>query len=203
MSPGWQRPAPGAIRLKASVRDAVCGRSMGARRPRRCGLPGFLAGRRIAFRSDRKAMSGGESRLDHLGGLEHDVRNCRGSRSWKQDWHCGFVGWTSRSIGPAGMLPFATVCCCLGLSDTCPSHAAALFDGRHDLELTQAQVAALRLAPSGPVRAEDVGDLQGGTPHEGGLRRRQHVQWADHLAQHLGGHVGVHRGGLQPMDFSP
>src|SRR5206468_3367233 len=79
--------------------------------PGRSGLPGFLAGRRIAFQSDRKAMSGGESRLDHLGGLAHDVRNCRGSRSWKQDWHCGFVGWTSRSIGPAGMLPFATVCC--------------------------------------------------------------------------------------------
>jgi len=52
--------------------------------PGRCGLPGFSAGRRIAFQSDRKAMSGGESRLDHLGGLEHDVRNCRGSRSWKQ-----------------------------------------------------------------------------------------------------------------------
>jgi hypothetical protein len=39
--------------------------------------------------------------------------------------------------------------------------AAALLDGRHHLELTQAQVAALRGAPAGPVRAEDVGDLQG------------------------------------------
>ena len=51
--------------------------------------------------------------------------------------------------------------------------AAALLDGRHDLELAQAQVAALRLAPGGPVGAEDVGDLQGGPPHGAGLRGLQ------------------------------
>ena len=43
--------------------------------------------------------------------------------------------------------------------------AAALFDGGHHLELTEAQVAVLRLPPSRPVGAEDVRDLQGGAPH--------------------------------------
>jgi hypothetical protein len=48
---------------------------------------------------------------------------------------------------------------------TTERRAAALFDGRHDLELTQAQVAALTLAPGRAVDAEDVGDLQGGVRH--------------------------------------
>jgi len=42
---------------------------------------------------------------------------------------------------------------------------AALFDGRHHLELTEAQVTVLRLPPSRPVGAEDVRNLQGGAPH--------------------------------------
>jgi len=37
--------------------------------------------------------------------------------------------------------------------------AAALLDGRHDLELTQAQVRALSLAPGGSMGTEDVGDF--------------------------------------------
>jgi hypothetical protein len=45
--------------------------------------------------------------------------------------------------------------------------AAALLDGRHDLELSEAQVRALSLAPSGPMETEDVGELQGGAPHAG------------------------------------
>jgi hypothetical protein len=45
--------------------------------------------------------------------------------------------------------------------------AAALLDGRHDLELSEAQVRALPLAPSGPMNTEDVGDLQGWPPHGG------------------------------------
>jgi len=40
--------------------------------------------------------------------------------------------------------------------------AAALFNGRHDLELAQAQMTTLSLAPVGAVGAEDVGDFQGG-----------------------------------------
>ena len=42
--------------------------------------------------------------------------------------------------------------------------ATALNDGRHDLELHQAQVPALGLAPGGAMLTEDVGDLQGGPP---------------------------------------
>ena len=42
---------------------------------------------------------------------------------------------------------------------------AALFDGRHDLELGKTQVARLRFAPRRTKGAEDVGDFQGGTPH--------------------------------------
>ena len=49
--------------------------------------------------------------------------------------------------------------------------AAALLDGRHHLELTQAQVRALGLPPRRPVGAEDVRDLQGGTPHGGDATR--------------------------------
>jgi hypothetical protein len=49
--------------------------------------------------------------------------------------------------------------------------AAALFDGRHDLELAQAQVAALRGAPGRPMDAEDVGNLQGGWPQGDSLKR--------------------------------
>jgi hypothetical protein len=54
---------------------------------------------------------------------------------------------------------------------TTERRAAALLDGRHDLELTQAQVAALRCSPGGPVGAEDVGNLQGRLPHGDSLTR--------------------------------
>src|SRR5678816_583435 len=43
--------------------------------------------------------------------------------------------------------------------------AAALLDGRHNLELPQAQVRALSLAPSGSMLTEDVGDFQGTASH--------------------------------------
>ena len=49
--------------------------------------------------------------------------------------------------------------------------AAALLDGRHDLELAQAQVAALRGAPGGSMNTKDVGNLQGGLHHDASLRR--------------------------------
>jgi hypothetical protein len=39
---------------------------------------------------------------------------------------------------------------------------AALLDGRHDLELAQAQVTLLSPAPGGSMEAQDVGDFQGG-----------------------------------------
>ncbi len=70
--------------------------------------------------------------------------------------------------------------------------AAALFDGRHDLQLAEAQMPALMTPPSRPVGAEDIRDLQGGAFH-GRLRCRRGagLQWTDHLAQDLGGNVGV------------
>src|SRR5208282_5259892 len=49
--------------------------------------------------------------------------------------------------------------------------AATLFDGRHDLQLAEAQVASLLLAQGRPVGAEDIRDLQGRTLHEPVLRR--------------------------------
>jgi len=69
--------------------------------------------------------------------------------------------------------------------------AAALLDGRHDLELAQAQVPTLSPAPSGPVSMEDVGDLQGVAPHEGALRRGQHLERRNHFAQDLGADLRI------------
>ena len=43
--------------------------------------------------------------------------------------------------------------------------AAAAFDGRHDLELTETEVSGLRVTPVRPVGAEDIRDLQGGRRH--------------------------------------
>jgi hypothetical protein len=75
--------------------------------------------------------------------------------------------------------------------------AAALLDRGHDLALTQAQVRALRLPPGWPMGTEDIRDLQGGTPHGGGLRGVQGLQRTDHLAQNLGGHLGIQRRGVE------
>jgi hypothetical protein len=80
---------------------------------------------------------------------------------------------------------------------------AAVLNGAHDLELVEAQVAALGIAPCGPVAAEDVRDLQTWPGHAGGLRRpsdyflwderRKPVQRAHDLANEVGGHLGVAR----------
>ena len=75
--------------------------------------------------------------------------------------------------------------------------AAALFDGRHHLELTQAQVSVLSLPQSLPVGAEDVRDLQGTTSHGRELRGVRGLQWTDHLAQDVGGHLGIERRGIE------
>src|ERR1035437_5482925 len=72
--------------------------------------------------------------------------------------------------------------------------AAALLDSRHDLQLTEAQVAPLMLSPGRPVGAEDIRGLQGGALHarlRGG--RGSGSQWTDHLAQDLGGDMGIER----------
>ncbi len=60
--------------------------------------------------------------------------------------------------------------------------AATLLNRRHDLELAQAQVAALNLPKGWPVGAEDIRDLQGGALHERALWGWSRLQGADHLA---------------------
>ncbi len=54
---------------------------------------------------------------------------------------------------------------------TAQRRTAALFDGRHDLELAEAEVSGLRTTPRRPVGAEDIRDLQVGARHARGLRR--------------------------------
>jgi hypothetical protein len=73
--------------------------------------------------------------------------------------------------------------------------AAALLDGRHDLQLTEAEVTSGTVPPRRPVGAEDIRDLQ--VWHESGLRRSSRFQRTDHLLQRLDGHLGIERGGLQ------
>ena len=73
--------------------------------------------------------------------------------------------------------------------------AATLLDGRHDLELTEAEVSPLSVSPRRPVVAEDIRDLQ--VCHEWALRRPSRFQRTDHLLQRLDGHLGIERGGLQ------
>ena len=46
---------------------------------------------------------------------------------------------------------------------------AAAFDGRHDLELAEAQVTGICTTPDGPVVAEDIRDLQCWTAHSCGV----------------------------------
>ena len=54
--------------------------------------------------------------------------------------------------------------------------AAALLDGRHDLELPEAEVSPSVLSPSRPVGAEDIRDLQGIAWHEPALGRSGTLQ---------------------------
>jgi hypothetical protein len=73
--------------------------------------------------------------------------------------------------------------------------AAAVLDGRHDLELAETAMPALLLPPGRPVGAEDVRDLQAW--HERALRGLGRLQRTEHLAQGLGGHLGIERRGLE------
>lgn len=71
---------------------------------------------------------------------------------------------------------------------------AAPFNGRHDLQLPQAQVCGG--PPRWPVAAEDVRNLQ----HEAlraGLLGGQTVQRTGDLVQQVGGHRDVERGVLE------
>jgi len=79
--------------------------------------------------------------------------------------------------------------------------AAAVLDGRHDLELAETEVTVLLAPPCRPVGAEDIRDLQAW--HESVLRRSGTVQGIDELAQRCGGHVGIEGRGLEPMACGP
>jgi hypothetical protein len=58
-------------------------------------------------------------------------------------------------------------------------------------------VALLCLPPGRTLGAEDVRDLQGGTPHRARLRRCRVLQRTDHFAQQVGGHLGIKGRGVQ------
>ena len=72
---------------------------------------------------------------------------------------------------------------------------AAPFDGRHDLQLPQAQVCGC--PPRWPVAAEDIRNLQHEALQRAGLLGGQTVQRTGDLAQQVGGHLDVERGVLK------
>jgi hypothetical protein len=74
---------------------------------------------------------------------------------------------------------------------------AALFDGRHDLALTQAQVSVLILAPGRSVDAEDIRDLQARRSHGRDLRGTHGLQRTNDFAQNVGGDLGIERRGIE------
>jgi len=73
--------------------------------------------------------------------------------------------------------------------------AAALFNGRHDLQLADTEVSPLSIPPRRPVGAEDIRDLR--ARHESALRRSSWLQWTGHLSQRGRGEVGIERCGLK------
>ena len=76
--------------------------------------------------------------------------------------------------------------------------AAALFDGGHDLQLTQAQVTCLSSVARRVRGLRKISATsRAGRPMDCTLLGRQRFQRTDHLAQQVGGHLGIERGGLQ------
>ena len=81
---------------------------------------------------------------------------------------------------------------------------AAAFDGRHDLQLAETEVASIFKTPCRPLVAEDVRDLQsrpGHGPRLGGLfylrLQSQRVQGTWCIAQGAGRHLAITRGVVQ------
>ena len=75
--------------------------------------------------------------------------------------------------------------------------AATVLDGRHDLQLAEAEVSLAVLAPGRPVGAKDIRDLQGMAWHVPTLCGPDTLQGTEHLAQGLGRDMRIERGGLQ------
>ncbi len=74
---------------------------------------------------------------------------------------------------------------------------AASLDGRHHLELVEADMSPMRLTPYRSLGAEDVRNLQGLSGHDSS-RYRQNLQWAGDFLQYFGSDLGIEAGGLQP-----
>ena len=83
---------------------------------------------------------------------------------------------------------------------------AAALDRRHHLELAEAHMAGIGLAPCRSMAAEDIRDLQRRTRHasraSGGrlsplALQRDALQWADDLADRLGGDARIERRGIE------
>ena len=93
------------------------------------------------------------------------------------------------------------------LDMTAESGGAAGLDGRHDLELAEAEVAGMGRPEGRAVSAEDVGDLEQGAhasaggcglPHAPwGLEHAELVERAGHRAHRSGRDLGVERGVVQ------
>jgi hypothetical protein len=87
------------------------------------------------------------------------------------------------------------------------SRGAAVLDGAHHLQLAEAHVASVGIAPGGSVVAEDVRDLESRTGHEcrplrrrlnsAERQRRQPVEWTDDRTDRVGGDAGVKRSGIE------
>ena len=71
---------------------------------------------------------------------------------------------------------------------TTQRRAAALFDRRHDLQLSQTQLCGL--SPHGPMRAEHVRDFGHGRAPRSAVVL-QFLQRTDHLAQQVGGDLRI------------
>src|SRR4029077_12788355 len=84
---------------------------------------------------------------------------------------------------------------------------AAALDRRHCLQLAEAHVAGVGLAPRRSVVAEDIRDLQNRTPHDrrglcgrlvtSGLQRGQTIQRAHDVPDGVGGDARVERGRIE------
>ena len=57
----------------------------------------------------------------------------------------------------------------------------------------------LNLPPNGAVGTEDIGHLQGRTPHGRRLGRSRVLQRTDDFTQRVGGHLRIQRGGIEPL----
>jgi hypothetical protein len=85
------------------------------------------------------------------------------------------------------------------------SRGAAALDGAHHLQLVEADVTAIGLAPSRPVVAEDIRDLQRWPAHRSGVLRwrrlllgqGQMVERTGDRAQQVGGDLSIAGGRIE------